>query len=75
MEVNFITRKGIHCIEGISNGSNLCCHIEQCFTLSRMYVCLELNPLTPKISLLILLTLCHTVLLMLVWRMWYWINF
>ena len=26
------------------------------------------NPLTPKISLEILLTVCHTVLVMLVWR-------
>ena len=32
------------------------------------------NPLTPKISLVILLTVCHTVLVMLVWRIWYWIN-
>ena len=32
------------------------------------------NPLTPKISLAILLTVCHTVLVMLVWRIWYWIN-
>ena len=34
----------------------------------------RLNPLTPKISLVILLTVCHTVLVMLVWRIWYWIN-
>ena len=27
-----------------------------------------LNPLTLKISLVILLTVCHTVLVMLVWR-------
>ena len=33
-----------------------------------------LNPLTPKISLVILLTVCHIVLVMLVWRIWYWIN-
>ena len=31
------------------------------------------NPLTPKITLAILLTVCHTVLVMLVWRIWYWI--
>ena len=30
-----------------------------------------LNPLTPKISLVILLTVCHTVLVMLVLRIWY----
>ena len=33
------------------------------------------NPLTPKISLVILLTVCQTVLVMLVWKIWYWINF
>ena len=35
---------------------------------------LPLNPLTPKISFVILLTVCHTVLMILVWRIWYWIN-
>ena len=34
----------------------------------------EVNPLTPKISLVILLTVCHTVLVMFVWRIWCWIN-
>ena len=33
-----------------------------------------LNPLPPKIALVILLTVCHTVLVMLVWRIWDWIN-
>ena len=33
-----------------------------------------LNPLTPKISLTILLTVCHIVVVMLVSRIWYWIN-
>ena len=33
-----------------------------------------INPLTPKISWVILLTVCNIVLLMLVWRIWYWIN-
>ena len=32
------------------------------------------NPLMPKISLVILLTVCHTILMMLVLRIWYWIN-
>ena len=32
------------------------------------------DPFTPKVSLVILLTVCHTVLVMLVWRIWYWIN-
>ena len=31
------------------------------------------NPLTPKIALAILLSVCHAVLVMLVWRIWYWI--
>ena len=34
----------------------------------------EVNPLTPKISLVILVTLCYIVLVMLVWRIWCWIN-
>ena len=33
----------------------------------------SLNPLTPKISLIILLTVSLTVLVMLVWRIWSWI--
>ena len=33
------------------------------------------NPLTPKISLVILFTVCYIVLAMLVWRIWYWIVF
>ena len=32
------------------------------------------NPSAPKISLVIPLAVCHLVLLMLVWRIWYWIN-
>ena len=32
------------------------------------------NPLTPKISLVILLTVCHTVLASQIWRIWDWIN-
>ena len=37
--------------------------------------CLEgVNPFTPKIQLVILLTICHTILMMLVQRIWYWIN-
>ena len=31
----------------------------------------NLNPLTPKISLVILLTICHTILVVLVQRIWY----
>ena len=32
------------------------------------------NPFTPKISSVILLTVCHTILVMLVLRIWDWIN-
>ena len=34
----------------------------------------SLHPLTPKISIEILLTVCHIVLEMLVWRIWSWSN-
>ena len=34
----------------------------------------KVNPLTPKISFIILLTVCHLAFVMLVWRIWYWIN-
>ena len=34
---------------------------------------LFLNLLVPKISLVILLTVCHTIFMMLVLRIWYWI--
>ena len=33
-----------------------------------------INTLTLKISLIILLTVCHTVLVMFFWRIWYWIK-
>ena len=33
-----------------------------------------LKPLTAKISSVILLTVCHIVFVMFVWRIWYWIN-
>ena len=35
---------------------------------------LTFNPFTPKIPSVILLTVYHTVPVMLVWRIWYWIN-
>ena len=39
-----------------------------------MPACSHLNPLTPKILLIILLTISHKVLVMLVWRIWHWIT-
>ena len=44
---------------------------------SLAYICKTklFNPWTPKISSAILLIVCCTVLVMLVWRIWYWINF
>ena len=41
--------------------------------LSRVESGLLLNAFTPKI-LVVLLIVCHTVLVILVWRIWYWIN-
>ena len=35
---------------------------------------LYINHLTLKISLVILLIVCHTIHIMLVWRIWNWIN-
>ena len=34
----------------------------------------QFNPFTSKISSVILLTICHTINIMLVQRIWYWIN-
>ena len=33
-----------------------------------------INPFTIKISVVFLLTVCHTTLIMLAQRIWYWIN-
>ena len=33
-----------------------------------------INPSTPKIVLVILITVCYTNLVILVWKIWYWIN-
>ena len=41
----------------------------------RSYTSWLLNPWTPKILLVILLPVCYTILVMLVWRIWYRINF
>ena len=38
---------------------------------SKNLKCLNFNPFTPEISLLILLTVCYTLLMMLVQRIWY----
>ena len=34
----------------------------------------KISSLTSKISLVILLIVCYTVLVIFVWRNWYWIN-
>ena len=44
------------------------------FAMRRLGSVQSFNPFTSKISLVILLTVCHTVLVMLVWRIWFWIN-
>ena len=33
-----------------------------------------IDPFTPKISIVILLTICRTILMTLVWRVWSWIS-
>ena len=38
------------------------------------FIDLTFNPFASKFSLVILLTFCHRIPLMLVWRIWYWIN-
>ena len=54
--------------------------IEQHYLLSRnkfnnsQFFRKSLNPVTPKISVVILLTVCQMILIMLVWRIWYRIN-
>ena len=39
------------------------------------FVMFNSNPFTPKISLVILLTVCHTVTLMWIQRIWCWISY
>ena len=47
--------------------------IGQLIFLFILITCL-LDPLTSKIPLVIFLTVCHMVLVVLVLRIWYWIN-
>ena len=47
-------------------------HYHICETCFTSIPCID--PFTPKISLVILLTVCHTILMMSVLRIWYWIN-
>ena len=42
---------------------------------SKGWVHTLINPSTSKISLVFLLTVCHTTLMMLVCRIWHWINY
>ena len=56
-----------------------CC--DNVWTVSQWFFCvwissteLIVNPFTLKISSVILPTVCYTVLMMLVWRIWHWIN-
>ena len=54
-------------------------HLPSCYVLmtERRYRRADwkrVNPLTPKISLVTLFTVCHTILITLVRRIWYWIN-
>ena len=47
-------------------------HYHICETCFTSIPCID--PFTPKISLVILLTVYHIILMMLVQRIWYWIN-
>ena len=66
-----VTFRGLRVIKKFNIGT-----INLCYWLCMLMVCffvvsngtVTLNPLTPKISIVILLTVCHTVLVMLVWR-------
>ena len=58
-----LTRKKKQLFESRSNG-----------LLSRVILRISVNPFTPKISAVILLTVCHTIFMMLDRRIWYWIN-
>ena len=42
--------------------------------VSLIMTLIHFNPFTPQISLVILLTVCHTLLIILVCRIWYWIK-
>ena len=48
--------------------------LKHSFEISRKKNFSFINLLTPKISLVILLTVFYVVLLVLVWRIWYWNN-
>ena len=56
-------------------------HVETCIkTLSDVGECESFvsdttNPLTSTISFVILLIVCHTIPVMLVLKIWYWINY
>ena len=58
-----LTRKKKQLFESRSNG-----------LLSRVILRISVNPFTPKISAVILLTVCHTIFMMFDRRIWYWIN-
>ena len=45
-----------------------------CVENTHPFVSSQFNPLTPKISLVILLTVCDSTLLILLLRIWYWIK-
>ena len=56
-------------------------HLKVIYMLQALDLCHQdkllltlINPVTPKISFVILLTVCHTFHVMLVWRIWYCIN-
>ena len=63
---------GIWCISIETISTRIKTHYHICETCFTSIPCID--PFTPKVSLIILLTVCHTILMMSVLRIWYWIN-
>lgn len=59
--------------ERIASRFDPCCEIERGCTVPLIYLHFTCRVI-PKTSLLSLITFCHTILMMMVRRIWYWIN-
>ena len=56
--------------EAESHLSAVCANVIRDVAIQHPIVSFDLNPLTPKISFVILFIVCHTIHVMLVWRIW-----
>ena len=63
---------GIYIWKECSLKKLLCLHLHNAYFLPLKSI--GVNPLIPKITLVIFLTVCQMIIIMLVWRIWYWIN-